>query len=168
MAARAGLNVSELKAEMIVETAMVRANWRKNCPVMPLMKAHGTNTADSTRATAIDRPGHLLHRLDRRLLRRQSLFDVVLDGLDDDDGVVHDDADGQHQSEQGQVVEAEAHRRHDGEGADDGHRHRRQRDQRRAPALQEHQHDDGDEDDRLDERLEHLDGSTRLTNGVVS
>ena len=49
MAARAGLSVSELKAEITVETAMVTANWRKNCPVMPPRNAHGTNTANSTR-----------------------------------------------------------------------------------------------------------------------
>ena len=34
-AARAGLSVSELNAEITVETAIVRANWRKNWPVMP-------------------------------------------------------------------------------------------------------------------------------------
>ena len=51
-----GLSVSELKAEITVETAMVTANWRKNWPVMPLMKAQGTNTAHSTRATAITGP----------------------------------------------------------------------------------------------------------------
>ena len=37
--ARAGLSVSELNAEMTVETAIVRANCRKNCPVMPAMNA---------------------------------------------------------------------------------------------------------------------------------
>ena len=56
MAARAGLSVSELKAEITVETAMVTANWRKNWPVMPPRKAQGTNTAQSTRATAITGP----------------------------------------------------------------------------------------------------------------
>ena len=56
MAARAGLSVSELKAENTVETAIVTANWRKNWPVMPLMNAHGTNTAHSTRATAMTGP----------------------------------------------------------------------------------------------------------------
>ena len=35
---RAGLRVSELNVEMMVETAIVRANCRKNWPVMPLMK----------------------------------------------------------------------------------------------------------------------------------
>ena len=46
---------------MIVETAMVKANCRKNCPVMPLMNAHGTNTALSTRPTAITGPETLAH-----------------------------------------------------------------------------------------------------------
>jgi hypothetical protein len=52
----AGLSVKELKAEMTVETAMVNANWRKNCPVMPVINAHGTNTADSTRPMAMTGP----------------------------------------------------------------------------------------------------------------
>ena len=104
-AARAGLSVSELKAEITVETAMVRANWRKNWPVMPLMKAHGTNTADSTRATAITGPDTCSIALWAACRGVRPCFDVVLHGLDDDDGVVHDDADGQHQAEQRQVVQ---------------------------------------------------------------
>src|SRR5207253_8892256 len=56
IAASAGLSVSELKAQISVDTAMVSANWRKNCPVIPEMNAHGTNTADSTSATAITGP----------------------------------------------------------------------------------------------------------------
>ena len=52
----AGLRVSETNIEMSVETAMVKANWRKNCPVMPLMKAHGMNTADSTKPIATTGP----------------------------------------------------------------------------------------------------------------
>ncbi len=37
--------VSELNVEMIVDEAIVSANWRKNWPVIPVMKAHGTKTA---------------------------------------------------------------------------------------------------------------------------
>src|SRR5580698_5723951 len=55
-AVSAGLSVSELKAEMMVETAIVTANCRKNWPVIPEMKAHGTKTALSTRPTAITGP----------------------------------------------------------------------------------------------------------------
>ena len=39
-------------AEMIVETAIVTANWRKNWPVMPPRKQHGMNTALSTSVIA--------------------------------------------------------------------------------------------------------------------
>jgi hypothetical protein len=55
-AVSAGLRVSELKALMMVETAMVRANCRKNEPVMPLMKAQGTKTALRTSPTAMTGP----------------------------------------------------------------------------------------------------------------
>ena len=41
---------------MIVEAAIVRANCRKNSPLMPAMNAVGTNTAQSTRAMAITGP----------------------------------------------------------------------------------------------------------------
>jgi hypothetical protein len=41
-----------LNAEMIVATAMVRANWRKNCPEMPPRKTVGMNTADSSIASS--------------------------------------------------------------------------------------------------------------------
>ena len=53
MAASAGLNVKEFKVEMTVEEAIVNANCRKNCPVIPEMNAQGMNTAESTRPTAI-------------------------------------------------------------------------------------------------------------------
>ena len=42
--------------EMIVADAMVTANWRKNWPEMPAMKAAGMNTAESTRAMATSAP----------------------------------------------------------------------------------------------------------------
>ena len=79
------------------------------------------------------------------------MFDMMLHGLDDHDCVVHHDADRQDQPEQRQVVEAKAHRRHHGEGADDGHRHGHQRDDGRPPALEEQQDDHGHEDDRVDQ-----------------
>ena len=45
--------MSELSAEKNVETAMVTANCVKNWPVMPVMNAHGTNTAMSTSEMAM-------------------------------------------------------------------------------------------------------------------
>ena len=96
---------------MSVETAIVRANWRKNWPMMPRDERARDEHRRQHQADRDDRPGDLLHRLDRRLARRQAVLDVVLDRLDDHDRVVDHDADGQHQAEQRQVVQAEARAR---------------------------------------------------------
>jgi hypothetical protein len=55
-AVRAGLRVSELKAESSVLTAMVSANCLKKAPVIPLINRHGTKTAVSTSPTAMTGP----------------------------------------------------------------------------------------------------------------
>ena len=52
----AGLRVSETKQEMTVDAEIVTANWRKNCPEMPLMNADGMNTAHSVSAIASSAP----------------------------------------------------------------------------------------------------------------
>ena len=80
---------------------------------------------------------NLVHGPDRGGARPHPLFDVMLDRFDDDDRVVDHDPDRQHQAEQGQVIDAEAHRQHDGERTDDRHRHGDQGNHRRPPVLQE-------------------------------
>ena len=102
------------------------------------------------------RPGDFVHRLARGLARRQPLLQPALDVLDHHDRVVDHDADRQHQAEQRDVVQAEAEGGHDRERADDGHRHGDQRDERRPPVLQEDQHDDADQHDRLQQRPHHV------------
>ena len=52
---------------------------------------------------------------------------MALDVLDDHDGIVDHDADGQHQPEQRQGVDGEAERQQHREAADHGHRNRDQR-----------------------------------------
>ena len=52
----AGLSVSETINEITVDAAMVTANWRKNCPVMPDRNAEGTNTAHSVSAMDTSAP----------------------------------------------------------------------------------------------------------------
>ena len=71
-----------------------------------------------------------------------------LDIFQHHDGVVHDDADGQHQPEQRQVVQAEAQCRQDGESADQGDGHVDHRQDHGLPVLQEEQHDQGHQQDR--------------------
>ena len=84
------------------------------------------------------------------------------------DGVIDHDADGQHQTEQGEVVQGKAEGRHDRAGADQGDRDGENRDDRRPPALQEHQDDEDHEADGDDQRLLHLvDGGADIFGGVV-
>ena len=56
MAASAGARVSALKAEIVMENAMVSANCRNRMPVVPGKNATGTNTATSTSEVAITAP----------------------------------------------------------------------------------------------------------------
>ena len=48
-----GLSVRATTVESNTETAIVMVNWRYNCPVIPLKKLTGTNTAQSTNEVAI-------------------------------------------------------------------------------------------------------------------
>jgi len=92
----------------------------------------------------------------------------ALDVLQHDDGVVHDDADGQHQAEQRQVVQREAEDRHEEEGANERNRNGDERNDGGPPRLQEHDHHDHDENDGLTDRF--LDRFYRFLNelrGVV-
>ena len=85
---------------------------------------------------------------------------MALDVFDHHDRVVDHDADREHKAEQGQIVDGKAERGHGGEGADQRHRNRDDRNDRRPPALQEHQHDDDDEDHRL------VDGLDQFADGL--
>ena len=100
----------------------------------------------------------LTHRLvgrhpGRDLLLGHDPFDV----LDDDDRVVDDDADRQHQAEEREHVDREAQHQQADEGADHGDWHRQHRDQRRAPALQEEEDHQRHQEHRLGEGLHDLD-----------
>ena len=103
-----------------------------------------------------DRPGDLVHCLDRGFAHGQALVQPALDVLQHDDGVVHDEADGQHQPEERQVVQGEAHQAHDGEGPDQRDCHVDHGQEQGFPVLQEQQDDDGNQDDGLAQRMEHL------------
>jgi len=52
--------------------------------------------------------GDLLHGFESGFLWRETIFDVALDGFDDDDGVIDDEADGQNQAEQRERVDGKA------------------------------------------------------------
>src|SRR5215469_18020859 len=96
---------------------------------------------------------------------RHAVAHVALDVFDDDDRVVDDDADRQHQAEQGQVVERYAEGREDREGSDQRDRNRDDRDDSRTPALQEEKDDADHQKDRHENRDDDL--ADRLRNEDV-
>ncbi len=150
--ARDGVMVMALIAEMIVETVIVTANWRKNWPVMPPISAQGTKTAQSTSPTATIGPGDLFHGLERGGAGLEPVGHLPLDVFQHDDRVVDYDADRQHQPEERNVVQAEAKRGHHGEGADERDGHVDHRQDHRPPVLQEEEHDHADDGDGQEER----------------
>ena len=128
-------------------------------PVEPPKNTIGRNTAESTSAMATSAIWICCIEMIGRFLDGQLglLVEDALDILDHDDGVVDEQADREHQPEQGQRVDREAEDVEHPEGAEQHDRDGDSRDQRGAPALQEDEHDEDDEDHRLGEGLHHLD-----------
>ena len=102
------------------------------------------------------RTANLLHGLERGVTPAHAVLEMPLDVFDHHDGVVNHDADRQHETEQRQIVDREAERRHYREGADQRHRDRDDRNDRGPPALQEDQHHDDDERHGLVDGLDQL------------
>ncbi len=126
-AVSAGLSVSELNVEINIDTAIVSANCLKELPDDAGDECARHEHGAEHQSHGDHRPRHLLHGPNRGVARREPVLDMIFHRLDHHDCVVHDDADGQHQAEQREVVEAEPHGGHHGERADDGHRHGDQR-----------------------------------------
>ena len=114
--------------------------------MIPGMKATGMNTAESTRATAMIGPLTSSIALEAAAVaRRHSFLDVVLDRLDDEDRVVDDQPDREHQPEERQRVDRKAQQRKYRERTHQRNRHGEQRDERRPPVLQKQEDDQDDE-----------------------
>ena len=116
---------------------------------MPPMAAMGTNTAESTKAMPITGAVTSSIAFAGCFLGRQSMFDVMLDCLDDDNGVIHDEADRENQTKQRERVDRKTKHRKDRKGADERDGHGKQRDKGRAPILQEEEYNNDDQDRSL-------------------
>jgi hypothetical protein len=91
-----------------------------------------------------DGRSHLVHRHMRRLTRRHAARKIALDVLDDDDRIVDDDADRQHQAEERQHVQRKAEGEEHCEGSDQRDGNGDDRNDCRAPGLEkddDHQRD---------------------------
>ena len=86
-----------------------------------------------------------LHGGNRGILRRFAPLQMLGRTLDHDDGVIHHDADGEDDAEQGEGIDAKAHGGHPRKGPDDCYRDRGGRDERCPPILEEYNDDQEDQ-----------------------
>ena len=141
--------VRALTAEMIVETEIVTANWRKNCPLTPPRKQQGMNTELSTRVMASTGPVissmalMVAVRASRPVAICRSMFSSTTMASSTTMPMAST------RPNKRQVVEREAHRRHDREGADQGDGHVDHGQDHGLPVLEEHEDDDRHQDHRV-------------------
>ena len=93
------------------------------------------------------------------------LCDVPQDVLEDDDRVIHEDADAEDQAKRAQLVQAETEQAHDDECGQEGGRDRQENDERDPQQVQEQQQDDRGEDYGSDELFLHA-GDGRAYGGA--
>ncbi len=106
-----GFNVMAFTALMMAVTAMTRANWRYICPVMPGMNAGGRKTDMSTRVMPMIGTEQFAHGINARLLGGLPAFDMLGGAFHHDDGVIHDNANGQHDGKESEQIDAEPEQR---------------------------------------------------------
>src|SRR5271157_1177964 len=70
---------------------------------------------------------------------------MTFNALHNDNGVVNDKADGQHQAEERQGVDGEAEKGKEGKGADEGNRNCDGRNEGRPPALKKNEDDNNNQ-----------------------
>src|SRR5271167_1007635 len=84
------------------------------------------------------------------------MFDVLFNGFDHNDRVVHHQTNCQDKAEQRESIDGEAKQWKNKESADQRHGYGQQGNQRGAPTLKEEVHNDNDEDEGLDEGMDDL------------
>src|SRR6267143_7263482 len=87
------------------------------------------------------------------------MFDVVLNCLHYNDGIVHNQADSKHQAKQGKCVNGKTEYREYGKSADQRHWHSQQRNQSSPPSLKKDKHHENDENDGFNEGVINLDNA---------
>ena len=131
-------------------------------------KSHWDEDCGEHQGDAHHRTGHLFHRLLRGRQRVEPQMHVMLDGLHHHDGVVHNDANCEHQSKQRQRVDGEPQRNEDRETSDQRNRDGQQGNQRGAEAPEEEKDNQNYQSQRFEQRLRHFfDGTGDEARAVI-
>ena len=135
----------------------------------PVHEAHGHEHGRHDQRDGNDGAANLADGRHRCLVGRHLVAMYLdMDGFHHHDGIVHHDADGQHQGKEREHVDGKAHHLHEEEGTYQRHRHGNGRNQRGAEILQEDVHHHKHQQEGFEEGLEHrLDGGVEETGHVV-
>ena len=132
-------------------------------------EGHRDEDGGEDEGDADERTGDLRHGFARGLAGREAfLGHDALDVLDDDNGVIDEEADGEDHAEHGERVDGKASELENRESAEEDDGDGNGGDEGGAEILQEDEHDDEDEEDGLEEGLhDFLDGDPDERRGVV-
>ena len=120
-------------------------------------EGHGDEHRREDERDRDDRALHLVHGAERGVPRSHpTLVDVGLHGLGDHDGVVHDETDGEDESEERGHVDAEPEHHEGGERADHRDGHGQERDESGPPILEEDEHHEQHQENRLEQGADDL------------
>ncbi len=155
-----------------MDAAIVTANWRKNSPEIPLRKAEGQEHSAQRQCDREQRPAHFVHRTMRGFLRRHARAHVALHILDHHNRIVDYDTDRKYKTEQREIVQRYPECRENDERSKQGDGDRDDRDHRGSPALKEQEDDADHEQNRHEDRDDHLidglaDENCRIVNDLV-
>ena len=134
-----GTRVRERRYDASIAKTTASASGTNRYRATPVRKNIGTNTMQMESVETKRRDRDLLRAVENRLLDLLALFEIAVDVLDLDRGVVHQDADRQRQAAQRHDVDRLAQRAQHDERRQDRQRNRDRDDQRAAPAAQEDQ-----------------------------
>ena len=145
LAASIGVNVSDTNAEATIDDRHHHGELVEDAADDAAHQQHGNEHGHQRDRDRDDGEADLAAALERRLERVEALLlHVAVDVLHHHDGVVDDEADGERQAEQRNVVDAEVEQIHRAERGDQRDRHRQRRDDGRGDFAQEQEdhHDD--------------------------
>ena len=110
-----GARVRASRRDSITATEMVTPNWKKNFPMMPFMKITGTKMARMAMVAAMAAKVISRAPTSAACTLATPVLPVAHDVFQHHDGVVHHDADGQREAQEGEGVQREPQKMNENE-----------------------------------------------------
>ena len=121
----------------------------KQPPSAPGCKCQRRIHSHQRRGHGDDGKANLARPFDARRKRIHAFFNMAINVFQHHDGVIHHQANGQHQRQQREGVDREARQRHQGKGANQADRNRDDGNDRSTQRSQKHKNHEGDQQNRF-------------------